>query len=202
VSFGSSDASRTLASDAERERVAIVLRDAAGEGRLTSDELTDRLGLAFKARTSGELDALTRDLPVALSPSTSAPAGPTRLVRLMIAVLSGAKRRGGLRLERHCAVIGVMGGCSLDLRDAEIVGSRVDVYVLSVMSGITITVPEGVVVELDGLSVMGAKNARVADVPIRPGAPEIHIHALTVMGGTSVRSARPPRAWRRKWIER
>jgi hypothetical protein len=31
-----------LASDAERERVALVLRDAAAEGRLTLEELSDR----------------------------------------------------------------------------------------------------------------------------------------------------------------
>jgi hypothetical protein len=202
LSFGGSEGPHTLASDAERERVAVVLRDAAGEGRLTPEELTDRLGLAFKARTSGELEALTRDLPVALAPSPGAPAGPTRLVRFMIAVLSGTTRRGRLRLERHCALLTVMGGANLDLREAEIVGSRVDLYVLAVMSGVNITVPEGVFVELDGLSVMGAKSARVADVPIRPGAPEIHVHALSVMGGTSVRSARPPKQSKRKWIER
>lgn len=202
MSFGGGSAGpNTLASDAERERVAVVLRDAAGEGRITADELTDRLGIAYKARTSGELEALTRDLPVALAPSAP-PAGPTRLVRVLFAVLSGTKRGGRLRLERHCTIITVMGGCSLDLREAELVGQRADIYILSVMSGVNIIVPEGVYVELDGLSVMGGKSARVADVPIRPGAPEIHIHALSVMGGTSVRSGRPPKPSKRKWIER
>jgi Domain of unknown function (DUF1707) len=201
LSFGSSEGPHTLASDAERERVAVVLRDAAGEGRLTADELTDRLGLALRARTAGELDALTHDLPVALAPSV--PAGPTRPVRLLVAVVSGAKRRGRLRLEGRCAMIGVMGGCSLDLREAEIVGSRVDIYVLSVMSSVKITIPEGVYVELDGISVMGARTARIKDVPIRPGMPEIHVHALSVMGGMSVRSARVPKAGsKRRWIER
>jgi hypothetical protein len=46
---------RMLASDAERERVAVVLRDAAAEGRLSSNELTERLGLAYRARTAGDL---------------------------------------------------------------------------------------------------------------------------------------------------
>jgi Domain of unknown function (DUF1707) len=202
LSFGGSEGPHTLASDAEREHVAVVLRDAAGEGRLTADELTDRLGLALKARTSGELEALTRDLPVALGPTPGALAGPTRSLRFLFAVLSGTNRRGRLRLERHCALITVMGGANLDLRDAEIVGSRVEIYVLSVMSGVKILVPEGVFVQLDGLSVMGGKTAKIADVPIRPGAPEIHVHALSVMGGTSVRSARPPKQSKRKWIER
>ncbi len=202
MSFGAASGPNTLASDAERERVAVVLRDAAGEGRITAEELTDRLGLAYKARTAGELEALTSDLPVALAPAPAAPAGPTRLVRFMLAVMSGSKRRGRLRLEGHCALLAVMGGCSLDLREAEIVGPRADIYIISVMSGVNVTVPEGVHVELDGISVMGGKSARIADVPIRPGSPEIHIHALTVMGGTSVRSARLPKQSKRRWIER
>jgi len=51
------------ASDADRERVAVVLRDAAAEGRLTLEELSDRVASTYAARTSTELEQLTRDLP-------------------------------------------------------------------------------------------------------------------------------------------
>ena len=51
------------ASDAEREHVAERLRHAATEGRLLPDELDERLGAAFAARTYGELDVLLADLP-------------------------------------------------------------------------------------------------------------------------------------------
>lgn len=51
------------ASDAEREAVAARLRTAAGEGRLEPDELEERLGAAFAARTRGELVPLVADLP-------------------------------------------------------------------------------------------------------------------------------------------
>jgi Domain of unknown function (DUF1707) len=51
------------ASDADRERVAETLRDHAVAGRLTTDELGDRSGRAFTARTLGELEALLSDLP-------------------------------------------------------------------------------------------------------------------------------------------
>jgi hypothetical protein len=53
------------ASDADRERVAQLLRDSAGDGRLDMDELSERLDSAYAARTFGELRAVTRDLPVA-----------------------------------------------------------------------------------------------------------------------------------------
>jgi hypothetical protein len=51
------------ASDADREQVADRLRHAATEGRLLPDELDERLGAAFAARTYGELDVLLADLP-------------------------------------------------------------------------------------------------------------------------------------------
>ena len=51
------------ASDADREQIAERLRKAAAEGRLSADELEQRIGAAFAARTYGELDALVADLP-------------------------------------------------------------------------------------------------------------------------------------------
>jgi Domain of unknown function (DUF1707) len=51
------------ASDADRERVAGSLRNHAVAGRLTTDELDERSGRAFAARTMGELETLLADLP-------------------------------------------------------------------------------------------------------------------------------------------
>ncbi len=51
------------ASDADRERIADRLRQAATEGRILPDELDERLGAALSARTYAELDALVADLP-------------------------------------------------------------------------------------------------------------------------------------------
>jgi hypothetical protein len=59
------------ASDAERERTAVLLRDHAAAGRLTPEELDERLDAAYGARTVGELEALAHDLPA--TPASSAP---------------------------------------------------------------------------------------------------------------------------------
>src|SRR5437764_12632083 len=53
------------AADSDREQVAERLRHASAEGRLETEELEDRLGIAFSARTYGELDAVVSDLPAA-----------------------------------------------------------------------------------------------------------------------------------------
>jgi hypothetical protein len=63
------------ASDADRERVVERLRRAAAEGRLAVDELEDRVALALAAKTHGDLQALTADLPKSSSkPSSRLPA--------------------------------------------------------------------------------------------------------------------------------
>jgi DUF1707 SHOCT-like domain len=58
-----------LASDPERERVAEALRSHAAAGRLDPDELEDRLGRAFAARTRGDLVPLMADLPAPPAPA-------------------------------------------------------------------------------------------------------------------------------------
>ena len=59
------------ASDPERERVVEALRAHAAAGRLDPDELEERLGRAYAARTRADLVPLVADLP---APTTVAPA--------------------------------------------------------------------------------------------------------------------------------
>jgi uncharacterized protein DUF1707 len=63
------------ASDADRERIAAALRRHHLDGRLDTDELQERLGRCYAARTTGELAALTADLPEDERPRASRPAG-------------------------------------------------------------------------------------------------------------------------------
>ena len=67
------DVPEIRASDAERERVATELREHAAEGRLDVDELDERLQQAYDARTRGDLEKLTADLPAAPPPKPSPP---------------------------------------------------------------------------------------------------------------------------------
>src|SRR4051794_33510919 len=64
------------ASDAERDAVVMRLREHGAAGRLDLAELEDRIGMAYAARTRGELARLFDDLP-ALAPAAPAP-GPRR----------------------------------------------------------------------------------------------------------------------------
>jgi hypothetical protein len=52
------------ASDDDREQLIAELNEHAVAGRLSTEELEQRVQSAYGARTTGELDALRRDLPV------------------------------------------------------------------------------------------------------------------------------------------
>ena len=64
-----------LASSADRERTVGVLWAGFTEGRLTQDELDDRVAQAYAARTYGQLWALTGDLPTGALPYPQFPPG-------------------------------------------------------------------------------------------------------------------------------
>jgi len=59
------------ASDADREQLVETLRQHHADGRLTLEELTERTGRAYTARTLGDLDALATDLPPLHPPAGS-----------------------------------------------------------------------------------------------------------------------------------
>ncbi|WP_410597765.1 DUF1707 domain-containing protein [Amycolatopsis sp. lyj-23] len=64
---------RIRAADADRERVATAVQTAGSEGRLTLDEVEERLSRVYAARFTDELGALTADLP---RPAPSPPGFP------------------------------------------------------------------------------------------------------------------------------
>jgi hypothetical protein len=68
----SADFPEMRASDADRDRVLDMLRDAAGDGRLTTAEFDERMEAALSSRTLGELAVLTADL----GPGPGGPGGP------------------------------------------------------------------------------------------------------------------------------
>jgi hypothetical protein len=74
---------RIRASDADRDRVAARLRDHFAEGRLTQEELDERISAALSAKTFGDLRDVMADLPQPV-PARAAPnpqwAGPPRIV--------------------------------------------------------------------------------------------------------------------------
>jgi hypothetical protein len=174
------------ASDAERDLLVSQLRQDMVEGRLTVDEFTDRIEAAYGSRTRGELEALRHDLPAAGTGGALAVPARRRSTRWSIGIMGGSTRRGRWRVEGQTTAIAVMGGCHLDLREAEIEGPEVTINAVAFMGGINIFVPDDVVVEVSGISFMGGRNVGSAKTPPPPGAKVIRIRAFSMMGGLNV----------------
>jgi hypothetical protein len=179
-------------SDAEREAAVGRLRVAGGEGRLTLEELAERVELADAARTRGDLDILTADLPDTGRRFTPATAEPQKDRGWIVAVMGGAERKGRWRPARRTNVVTVMGGAELDMREAEL-ADEVVITAITVMGGIGITVPEGVSVELGGFALMGGNGGPRDKVPPLPDAPVVRVRAFSLMGGTDVKTKAPRR---------
>lgn len=63
--------------DADRDAVAAQLREHYADGRLTLEELNERLDQAFAAKTKADLSTVMRDLPQATRPAAGMPYGGT-----------------------------------------------------------------------------------------------------------------------------
>jgi hypothetical protein len=185
-------------SDADREQAAEVLRQAAGDGRITFEELDQRLEAAYAARTYGDLTEVTADLPAPGQPppgplATAAP-GTFPAARIggepgsgmSVAILSGVDRGGTWVVPPRHSVVAVLGGVQLDLREARFSQREVTIDVFTLMGGVDIMVGDDVEVDVSGFGIMGGFDHR-ASGPGLPGAPKVRVVGLALMGGVNVR---------------
>jgi Domain of unknown function (DUF1707) len=196
------DPSRLRISDSDRHRVAEVLREAAGEGRLDLEELDQRLEATYAARTYADLVPITLDLPVqpvaglplpataATSPSPVVPGGPAEEKHL--AIMSGLERRGTWTMPAHLTVTCFMGGADLDLRRAQFAAREVVLTVNAVMGGADIKVNPHTHVIMEGTGIMGGYSGPSDSTPpeLDANSPVLRIRGFALMGGVNV-SRRP-----------
>jgi hypothetical protein len=202
---GPADRSVMRVSDADREQAAEVLREAAGQGRISMDELDERLEFAYAAKTYADLATVTHDLPQtgpapgAVSAAAAGRIGGTPRNKFSVAILSGARRMGSWVLPRQYVAVAVMGGIELDLREARFSEPEVTLQAYALMGGIQITVPEDVEVDVSGIAFMGGFDHN-ASGPGVPGAPRLKVIGFALMGGVEVRR-KPLKNKRREAVE-
>lgn len=177
------------ASDQEREEIVERLSTACAEGRLTLEELGARVGAAYGAVERGELVPLVSDLPVSSPGQLPAAQEKKERSRWIVAVMGETKRRGHWRLGTRSKVVTVMGETELDLRQAVIEGSELEMTMFLCMGEQKVLVPEGVEVEVSGMVLMGGKRVDVRSARPRPGVPRLHIKVWGMMGEVKVRTA-------------
>jgi Domain of unknown function (DUF1707) len=156
------------ASDAERERVLTRLRDAAAEGRLTFEELADRVEAAARAVTRSDLDRLTEDLP-AEPPATRSPE-PAPVPTRASSVFADVRRAGAWTVPAAGKWESLFGDVVLDVREARVTGAEVRIDAGSIFGNIDLLVPEGVEVE-SARARCSATSSRRPGKPLRRARP-------------------------------
>jgi len=167
------------ASDDDRNRAVVALRDHLATGRLTLEEFTERMSTALAAVSTDDLEPLLRDLPMVAASRRK----PTRFVP---ALFSSTRRDGRMRIRRRVFCLVGFGNIDLDLRQASLEGDVVTVIGLSAFSALDVYVPDGVEVDLHGLTVFGHKNARGHDTAPLPGTPLVRVYLFGLFSGIDV----------------
>jgi hypothetical protein len=167
--------------DAERHDVTEILRRAAGEGRITLDELDERLEAAYAARTYADLVPLTADLPLAQRPAAPPAPGPGNRVETQpgsserhLCILSGLERKGVWTMPEQMTVVAFMGGADLDLRQATFAARECTLVINAVN------------VVMEGTAIMGGFSGPGHDASLGPDAPTLRIKGFALMGGVDV----------------
>jgi Domain of unknown function (DUF1707) len=199
------------ASHADRDQVVELLRVAAGDGRLSADELDDRLERALTARTYAELAVLTADLPATPGAAVVPPgagavsATPKDLVRINVRG-SSARRDGSWLVPKELDVKVRGGAVTLDFTGAVITQPLLRITAEVVGGGLRLITKPGIVVDAGDISLNG--GGLELPEPPDPGVPvllRIEIAGSVRGGGISAGPPPPPRRPRRtfwQWLRR
>ncbi|QCD57988.1 DUF1707 SHOCT-like domain-containing protein [Streptomyces hawaiiensis] len=188
------------ASDAERDRIADILHDALAEGRLTADEHAERVEGVLRAKTVGELEVFIRDLPAAhrQGPGPGHAPAPWRPTAgaipidpddNVVAIFSGAVRKGRWRAGRRIHAYAIFGSVEIDLSEALFDHQQVVVKSFAIFGSVDIRVPENVSLRGMGGGVLGSFEVATLDSG-EPEAPIVYVDGWAVMGSVEARPKR------------
>ena len=175
--------------DVQREQAADILQRACGEGRLTLEEFSARVGSVWAADTSTELETATEGL-------AAPPVGISQPEEKITNVFGECKRQGRWRLRGGLRLTNVFGSCELDLREVAVGAEAMSAHAITisgrnVFGEVKVIVPEGVEVEMTGSCVFGSRQMDLAPVPRLSGTPLVQINVNTLFGEITVRSRGP-----------
>ena len=192
------DPTQLRVSDEDRHKVAEILREAAGEGRIDLDELDERLEAAYAAKTYADLVPITVDLPA--HETTSAPAQRREVMpastthNSSIAVMGECVRRGAWLVPASHTAFSLMGSVTLDLRGATFAERDITITANAIMAEVKVIVDAGTNVVVSGVPIMGefhqAKD-KVAPA-LGPDSPIVRVKGMALMGSVSVQRLPPP----------
>jgi hypothetical protein len=196
------DPSLLRISDNDRQKVAEVLRDAAGEGRIDLEELDERLEQTYAAKTYADLVPITIDLPahtqqhpVAKSPVPQREVLPaTSSHNSSVAVMGECKRQGAWLVPASHTAFTLMGSVTLDLRGATFAEPDITITANAIMGEVKVIVDAGTNVVVSGVPIMGEFHQAKDKTPalLDANSPVVRVRGMALMGSVSVQRLPAP----------
>lgn len=182
-------------SNADRERAVAHLEDCTGEGRLNLDEFAERVDAVYAAKTFADLDPILADLPAAGGVRRSTvdalvppPASSAVEIR---AAASSVRREGRWIVPRRLRVSGKAGSVRLDLSQAVIQTSEVDIDVSLVAGSLKVILPRHATADDHDLRLWASSSRNRAQAADTAGG-TVHVRLHGELKASSVKV-------RRKW---
>ena len=199
---------RNKSTEEVRERVMDLLATYYARGALELEEYELRVEKAAGSTTRVELEALVSALPALPGPvagerrvsgsasDASAETGPTlestdvRPTQTLASVFSSVSKRGEWHPARQTQALAFFGSTDLDLRRAHIPAGVSTITAVAFFGAVSILVPPGVNVEMNGVGIFGSFDTNVPEER-QEGRPTIRVDGIAVFGSASVRIKRP-----------
>lgn len=193
-------------SDQLRQRTIDQLCEAFANDELKDVEFERRIDLAHRADTEEELTRLLHGLraqvpaPVertvpdadAGGAGSISTAASVREWGVSAGILGGTHQRGHWIAARRNVALGMLGGCTLDFREAALPTGVTEVHAFAFCGGVEVIVPPGLRVETSGIGVMGGfEHVQDSPAPAAEGAPTLRISGLACMGAVEVKVRLP-----------
>jgi len=184
-----------------RQKAVDALCEHFANDALSVEEFERRVAAAHRAESREDLKKLLQDLPTGDLPIRREPVTPMAPARaeatipasrvkersVMVAALGSVERKGRWIPARQSFSIAIMGGLSLDFREALLPPGETEVWIFTLMGGAEIIVPPGLTVESDGVAIMGGfEHREEAAVTHDPNAPILRLRGFALMGGVEV----------------
>lgn len=194
-----------------REEVIEKLSSSYSRDHLDEHEFEQRVEEATAATSHEDLRKLILDLPLAGAPNPLVPAGdssspvtdldvvPSRYIAndsdvtqdsTVIAIFSGADRKGVWDPPKTLNVIATFGGADIDLREARIPSRGMTINVMALFGGVDIVVPDDLNVEVSGAGILGGFDGKNHRGSTDPRTPTVKVNGIAIFGGVDVKIKR------------